>query len=379
MKRCLLISIIAMALLPCEVLAAPPLSQETSTIVYHYQGKSIRDSQWGPISQFQRALSASLVRCGKQGIAADGWFGAGTQAALMGLLSCPEFKDLSVNAADPLYGAVHVLLWKRLLPGSPEPTVHERAFALSLSQENTDYDQIEWNYGTSDESSVVTWGPYGATAGHGREVQGILRMVEKENPGLLKESFGNEYPTVVELIAEGANGHELLKRVFNDTNRRAAWKEKFKALGGLDKVRKAYDQYAVSDQWLKPAMRQLYGLIPGGAEQGSEIDYAFFLDNAIHMAITSERIAICQKAIAERVKFLKRELSSAERRQIVSLNLVPSAQKDDRLGRDVVYYVDGVDKNGISQHEYDVWLRRSGRKASACGLSDLRKFKPDFL
>jgi len=53
-------------------------------------------------------------------------------------------------------------------------------------------------------------------------------------------------------------------------------------------------------------------------------------------------------------------------------------QKDDRLGRNVVYYVDGIGVNNLSQKEREVWRQRTGRKASNCGLSDDRKYNPDF-
>ena len=353
--------------------------QDTSHILYHYTGKVIRDSRWGKIALFQEALSKNLIVCGKQPIEADGKYGAKTQAALMALLSCPNFKDFALMPSDSRYATVHTALWEKLLPQTPLPTVHERAFAISLSHENTDYDQVQWNYGTSDDRSVLTWGPYGATVGHGREVQGILRKIHGNDSELLRDVFGNEFPLILNLIDERTDdGYVLLKEVFTNVQRRNAWIEKFRELGNHRQVRESYDEYARSENWLKPPLNRLYSLIPGGTSGGTEIDYAFFLDNAMHMSIKKERIERCKNAIKRKKTELARDLNPAERRQVISLNLIPSMQQEDRLGRNVVYYVDHIGVHQLSQIERDAWMKRTQRKASNCGLSDERKFNPDL-
>src|SRR5208282_2019683 len=111
----------------------------------------------------------------------------------------------------------------------------------------------------------------------------------------------------------------------------------------------------------------------------TEIDYAFFLDNSMHMSITPKRIANVLKALHSVESERGSPLTPADRRQVISLNLVPNQQKEDRLGRNVVYYIDGVKADHLSQTELDAWKQRSGRRASGCGLSDERKYYPDFL
>jgi len=257
-------------------------------ILYHFTGQTLRDSNWGKIALFQEALSKNLQSCGKEATGVDGEFGKTTQKGLMTLTACPDFKDFAVMPNDPLYGTVHTALWKKLLPDIPIPTVHERAFVLSLSHEDTDYDQVQWNYDTSDEKSVLTWGPYGATVGHGHEVQGILRKIHNDDPELLKNVFGDEFPTVDKLIGEGTDGYTLLKEVYRNSQRRKDWIKKFKTLSTHGKVREYYELYAKSDKWLKSPINRLYSLLPNGISDGTEIDYAFFLDNAMHMSIKRE-------------------------------------------------------------------------------------------
>jgi len=77
-----------------------------------------------------------------------------------------------------------------------------------LTYEATDYTRMEWNFCQSrpvynpangnpvcfsnDPRSYLTWGPNGATAGGGREVQPIIQAVDATAPALINESFGTE-------------------------------------------------------------------------------------------------------------------------------------------------------------------------------------------
>jgi hypothetical protein len=261
------------------------------------------------------------------------------------------------------------------------PSVHERAFVLSLTHEGTDYDTVEWNYGTSDNKSALTWGPYGATAGWGNEIRGIFKKIEQENPSLLNTVFAEEFTKVSELMEKDqSSGYQVLKPVWNNPSRRLIWKAKFKELSAEKVARDSYEWYAFqSNEWLKPGFKRLYGLIPDAQTKATEIDYAFFLDLAMHMSITQQRIEIAKEAIARKERKLGHALSPSERRQVISLTMIPSAQRQDRLGRNVVYYVDGVGIEGLSAEEKTAWQNRSNLRASNCGLSDSRSYFPEFL
>jgi hypothetical protein len=120
---------------------------------------------------------------------------------------------------DPRFGAISFEVWDRLMSSVSTPTVLERAFVISLSHEGTDYDRAEWILGTSDQKSVLTWGPYGATVGHGREVQAVLRRVSETDDQLLAQVFGSEF-AVLEQLLDGEDGENLLEPVHQDVARR---------------------------------------------------------------------------------------------------------------------------------------------------------------
>jgi hypothetical protein len=353
------------------------------TVLYKYEGKSLRDSKWGRIPVFQKALSESLEACGKVGIVVDGRFGRGTRTGIINLLSCSEFEELAVSSDHNLYGTVHSALWQRLLPDTLLPTVHERAFSLSLTHEGTDYDRVEWNYNTADDKSALTWGPFGATVGWGNEVRAILRRVDQKNSDLLKNTFVEEFTTVSRLMDEAPQkGYELLKAVYDDPNRRGDFKKKLQTLGTSADGRAAYDWYAFeSDEWLKPNLRRLYSLIPNAKSKATEIDYAFFLDLGMHAGIGKKRINDSKNAIKTKEEELGRGLSPSERRRVISevfVNAINQRWREDRIGRNVVFYIDGVKQENLTEIELNAWKNRTGRKASNYGLSDDRKYYPNI-
>ena len=376
----------AWLLAACFFVPGAPARSESSgrtvsTVLYRYSGHALRDSRWGPIAQFQGALSRALQSCHQKGVEADGVFGPRTQQAIVALGTCRGFELFRLSRSHPLYGTVHTVLWQRLLPKVPFPTVHQRAFVLSLTHEATDYDQVEWNYGTSDRRSVLTWGPYGATVGHSGEVQSILATVHRQQPRLLRASFGDEYPKVLQLIRSPTEGYDALREVYQSRRRRNVWKATFQSLGANEQIRRVYDWYALqSDRWLRPALQKMYdGFIPGARTQATEVDYAFFLDIAMHMSVSDERVASVKAELARARARAGRALAPAERRRVIALSLVPSRAQQDRLGRNVVYYVDGFGVDRLTPLEATAWLRRSALRASSCGLSDRRAYYPANL
>ncbi|RQW07759.1 hypothetical protein EH222_06615 [candidate division KSB1 bacterium] len=298
----------------------------------------------------------------------------------MELLSCPGYDEF---ANHPLLGAVHSQLWQKVVPTSPTPSVHQRAFALLLSHEGTDYDRVEWNYGTDDDKSALTWGPYGATVGWGNEVRGILRMVHDDDAGLLRDIFSADFVIVENLIhSEPEDGYQLLKAIYENNETRQSWKKKLQDLGQTAEGRTFYELYAFqTDEWLVPNFRKLYRLIPDAALNATEIDYAFFLDIGAHTSVGSDRIADAQSALDSEEEALERPLASFERRRIIGqffAQQVNQRWRHDRMGRNVVFYVDGFGET-LSSEELDAWRNRTGRRASSYGLSDERIYYPPFL
>ena len=121
-------------------------------------------------------------------------------------------------------------------------------------------------------------------------------------------------------------------------------------------------------------IRSLYRLLTEAGAEPTEIDFAFFVDLAMHISISRSRINQAKAAL----NLAKRDhdLSPAQRRQAISRVLVPRSQRKDRMGRNVVYFIDGIGIGGLSDEEKEAWRVRSGRKASQCGLSDERPFLP---
>lgn len=357
----------------------PAWAHEESTVLYQCSGQQLKDSKWGKIAQFQKALSRKLQTGRNSHIEATGKFDSTTLQSLKMLMTCSDLEECAVEPTNPLYGTIHTALWESLLPAIPIPTVHERAFALSLSHEGTDFDQVQWNYGARDDRSALTWGPYGATVGHGHEVQGILKQLNREDHTLLQTVFKDEYPTLQKLMEDEGNGYLILLDVYNDSQRREGWTEKFRTLSSHGRVRQLYERYAQSDKWLRQPIMRLYSILPDGCASGTEIDYAFFLDNAMHISISKQGIQHCKTMLEYKQQEAGRDLTPAERRRIISQCLTPVAKKKDRLGRNVVYYIDGIGYDALSPMERNAWMQRTGRRASDCGLSDERRYIPDFL
>jgi len=350
------------------------LAQQNEEVLFDSQAGTLVGSKFGPIATFQRALSVELGKCGKPTVIADGKLGTKTQKAIV------DFQRCRIGTDDKLlskHGELTVGLWRAVLPTESLPNVVERSFVLWLSHEGTDYDDMEWNFGTADEASGLTWGPYGATVGYGNEVRGILAKIEREQPGLIEKVFANESSVVKQLIMRRADdGYSILKPVFDNRSRRAEWPEMFRQLGEHKEVREAYDWYAFqSPDWLQPPLRKLYGLL-NDPPKPTEVDFAFFVDIAMHMSLSEARISKTRDAIAATER--EHALSSGERRRVISRALVPTHQVEDRLGRNVVYYVDAIGADNLSTEEKNAWSVRSAMRASQCGLLD-REFLPDFV
>ena len=83
-----------------------------------------------------------------------------------------------------------------------------------------------------------------------------------------------------------------------------------------------------------------------------------------------------------RISYLARSLTSAERRRVIGqvwAKKVNLRWRKDRMGRNVVFYIDRIRQDKLSEEEIDAWEKRTKRRASDFGISDSRKYYPDFL
>ena len=369
------------------LLAATP---SRADILYRFGQGVLFDGRFGPIAKAQAQANAALIACGKPGtIAVDGKFGQGTHTALVALAQCPAFAPKLAADADARAGALTQVYWDALV-SEAAPSVDDRSRTLMLTYEATDYTQMEWNYCQSkplydppagrrtcfsnDPRSYLTWGPNGATAGGGREVQLILQAVDAATPALIDEHFGSEANAVRRMFRmpdrdTGRSLETYLCGIWADTARRARWTAGFDTLGRLSSVRVTFDQFYRSTSLDGGKIATFYRAYAANDLVPTEVDYAFFKDRAAH---TSPVFAPIRQAIAD---LLATQTGAArwKVRQAIALHVRPASQRADRLGRDVAFYVDGV-AGALGQEERAAWQARGKLRASDAGLDDTRSF-----
>jgi hypothetical protein len=310
------------------------------------------------------------------------------ERAINSVVNCKN-DALSLPPDSPaLKGVVTESLWKIFFHDLPAPSVEERSQTLVLTFEATDYDRLEWNFCqnkplwkpsspdkpcfTNDPNSYITWGPRGATAGNGMEVQWILWQVDKKDRGVIDHYFLDEASEVRKLFGYSKDSARLfLCSIYIDENRRNKWSSFFKLMAAEPLVRNVYDQHYrsnVSDGWKMEVFYNIYrsiGVVP------TEVDYGLFLDRATHSTPPKD----IAKSVSQIKNWLRKygleEKSPNIRRAIASLFKAKN-RTDHRLGRDVTYFVDHFGVNGLTKEERDAWVERGRLHASSVGLSDSR-------
>lgn len=272
---------------------------QSDQVLYSLLRKPLFDGKFGKLAEVQAAIGAALLRCGKTSITVDGLFGNETAEAVKVLVRCPEISPNIPPGSSAHQGAITHSVWRALLPKSAMPSVEERAQTLVLTYEATDYDRIEWNFCQSkplwspgnpsmpcysnDPGSYITWGPRGATAGGGKEMQWILWRVEQRDPSVIDTIFGSDASGLRQLISlNKSSAKHLLCSIYADENKRAAWTRAFKELGKSAFVRSMYDLHYLSRASDGSKMATLYKLYEKLGVKPTEVDYAFFLDRATH-------------------------------------------------------------------------------------------------
>jgi hypothetical protein len=111
---------------------------------FRYAGQHLKDSRFGKVARFQDVLSKELTTRGEPAVAPDGIYGKKTRDGIVGLCDPSEFSDLKVLETDSRFGAITFDLWTRIMTTVSPPTVHERAFVISLSHESQTF--ASWNH-----------------------------------------------------------------------------------------------------------------------------------------------------------------------------------------------------------------------------------------
>ncbi len=320
--------------------------------------------------------------------------------------------DCLPHAPMPASGVVTRSFWRAVAPEAPPPGVVERVEALTLTFEATPFSTPPiWNFcqdidatpgerpdlvmagaeceNRTDPCSMLTWGPRGATAGQGREIQWILKRLGESNRELLANAFGPEAEAMQRFLGlqlppighcDGSSATEaFLCAVWVTPERRAVWSNALRQLGASPAARTAYrDVYALFefDGYKLAEYRALWermGLAP------TELDLAFFYDRATHIGSppspVEEFASRLEACVDEEIDAMTR--NAAARRCVARLHPHLGVPKD-RLGRDMAYYRSGYPAEALSEKERDTWDRHIPIDAAVnLGLSDQRLAPPE--
>ncbi|MCB1391480.1 MAG: hypothetical protein KDK12_20420 [Rhodobacteraceae bacterium] len=371
-------------------------------VLYRYTGTPgarpsgvLVDGADGRIAALQQAVNLVLLACGFEGgIDADGMFGRQTQRAIRQVASCPPIAARLPAGSAARDGAVTHALWAVLLPGQPVPDARTRSRALLLAFEGTDITAgAVWNFCqnnrtlydpgaddptcySNDPASYLTWGPNGATAGHGHEILSILARIEALDPGLLDADFGSEAPAVrrmLDLRIEFGDDSELqryLCGIYVDFPRRSQWSAGFARLGQRTEVQALYRAVYDSATFDGGKMRTFVEAWRDAGLEPTEIDHAFFADRAAHTRVRNVEVRRLLRRVMAALPadphpaLVRRGFARAAR-------VSNPAQRSARLGRDVTFYIDALEDR-LTRAERHAWEARGGRRAEAVGLSDER-------
>lgn len=372
---------------------SPSSAADAETVVFDATRYVIQAGRHSRFAVFQNNLQTALARCGSQhrvfatGAAPDGKFDEPTRAAIRRVVECtPDNPHLRGGAARQ--GVLTLGVWRAIMGDGPPPTVEERARALVLSFEATDFgDAPLWNlcqdgtrarygpsnrnraafqcFNESDPCSFLTWGPRGATAGSGREIQHVLWMAAQRDPQLLQRAFGTEYANIDRFIrlkggsAGQCDGDVPLKKficaIWMDPIRRVNWETALAALGHEPMIRRAYDQLYALREFDGAKLERFYALWQRLGLTPSEVDYAYFIDRITHLGGPpddngfTEKLTSCLAGETSAVS-----VNGAARR--CASRLQPhTTQPDLRAARDVAFYLDSYPEGALTVGEIRAW------------------------
>lgn len=373
------------------------LGSQSDPILINPVRYKIQTGRHSRLATFKVKLQEALDACGARdvvvapvGAPPDGQLNSAVQKGIRRLADCPVLRDLG-DKSGVRKGLVTVGVWQAVMGDSPVPTVDERTMALVLSFEATDFgDAPEWNlcqdgtrarfgpshrsrgafhcYNASDPCSFMTWGPRGATAGSGREIQHILWMAMQRDPDLVKRAFGDEYEAMLRFLSlqgaksETCDGAVPLKTficaVWIDGKRRQLWEAALAALGHAPVVREAYLRLYTFREFDGSKLEEFYGVWSKLGLVPTEVDYAFFVDRITHVGGPPDDDDGFVEALSKCLAYETQSLTpNAGARRCVARVQPHKTQAELRLARDVAFYLDGYEGGVLSKHEIEAWGR----------------------
>ena len=375
----------------------------------------IRIGRYSPFAEFKARLSRRLDDCSKSASIDSARdkpleIALPTKRRIAALVACAN--DLDLPAGSPAQsGAITVALWRALLPGVALPTLTDRVDSLTLSFEATDFsDPPIWNFcqdtpakpdqrpgailagapchNATDPCSMLTWGPRGATAGQGAEIQWILWKLYNEDRDQLVRAFGPEYANVTRYLAlkrpspvscDGTSPVEhFMCAAWLSPERRQRWSAGLLKLGGSKLVRNIYRTLYAGLEFDGYKMVEYFQLWRSIGLTPSEVDYAYFFDRATHIGAPP---APGSPARAQFEMCISRDfpiggipqMRRPKARRCLALSHPHATQPVDRLGRDVSYYRAAYPVGTLSALEERRWQYHIPLDAALqFGLSDQR-------
>lgn len=348
-------------------------------------------------ADFQIALQRRLATCPSRPTDAappandlPGVIGRGTRAAIQSAVACGLLGQVP-EQTPARNGALTESVWTAVMNGQPRPSVQDRIMALVLSFEATDFGAPpEWNFcqdtpvtpgqpvdpkapgfvciNRSDPCSFLTWGPRGATAGSGREIQAVFDAVSRRRPEVLEEAFGAELPSVRRFMtlrsskSEDCRNNTPLERfmcaVWIDPARRAAWDRALATLGASPVVREAYADVYASKEYDGNTLAGYFDLWKAIGLEVNEVDAAFFVDRTTHFGGPWTEGPGIVRQLARCIERDRQGLTpdGKARRCLSQLQPHPD-QPDDRQARDVAFYLDDYPEGALSKEEIETWAR----------------------
>ncbi|WP_304218455.1 hypothetical protein [Phenylobacterium aquaticum] len=345
----------------------------------------LTDSKWGFFAPLFLGLADELDHCKH----AD-------PAAAAGLRMSPNRLDRSGAAAIAALRDCHKWwfrkvppdalpekLWGRLVKDLPSPSPLERAKVLAFGAAalTPDYDRTIWDWDrgagwtSADPDSILSWGPFKATAGHGCTLQKALAALAAQpaTAAILREHFEGETAVLDQLLDRTdpdwcAHQAKILKPVFDDPERREEFRVIFARLAAHPEIRAGYDAYFMGPTgYLAGRMGRYYALYAQAGLVPTEADFAFFLDRSLDYPPLSDALA------AQLLPLVKAAGPQTWQARRIIANQTPFSSPGARsfqIGRDAVYWVDAVGQAGLDPVEASSWVRNSRLKASDVGLTE---------
>jgi hypothetical protein len=367
----------------------------SDAIVVNADRYRVETGRYSPFAVFQGNLQRILDDCGKgtphvvaPGEVPHGRIGTETRLGVQRALSCAPLHEVPADSPART-GAITEAVWRVVMPDVPVPSFRQRTEALVLSFEATDFgEKPEWNfcqdsrskssgefdprapgavcYNESDPCSFLTWGPRGATAGQGREIQWILWLAWKRSPAEVERAFAGEFANVARFFKLKGNPQNTCKHgapvelfmcsVWLDSNRRKVWENALVELGRKAIVRDSYAHVFALEEFDGAKLQAFFAQWQRLGLSVTEVDYAFFMDRITHQGGPTDDDGgdpVGLRACIA-VEHLALSRNGAARRCLARLQ-PHSTQPESRLARDVAFYLDAYPEGALSKKEIKAW------------------------